>query len=111
MGGYMQQLMLSNLDKRLFGTTVFAQQEVVFALQRLGLPTDLPLSVLCVELLPTRPYLDFPERPSVDVSSPNVSSGANVDTDTVFVATASVNVGLVQLQAVCFAISSTRSQP
>ncbi len=93
-GGYMQQLMLSNLDKRLFGTTVFAQQEVVFALQRLGLPTDLPLSVLCVELLPTRPYLDFPERPSVDVSSPNVSSGANVDTDTVFVATASVNVGL-----------------
>lgn len=91
-GGYAQQLKLSNVDKRVYGTTVFAQAEVVFALQRLGLPADLPLSVLCVELLPTRPYLDFSKRPTVAAISSNVASGVDVDADTLVAAPPPINI-------------------
>ena len=76
-GGYAQQLQLSNVDKRAFGSTVFIQTEVEFALKRLGLPVDLPLSVLCVELLPTKPALDYPVRSTVGVNNAAVVGGAN----------------------------------
>ena len=74
-GGYAQQLTRTNVDKRVYGAAVFTQAEVEFALNRLGLPTDLPLSVLCVELLPTQPYLDFPRRGSTGVAG-SVGDGA-----------------------------------
>ncbi len=83
-GDYAQQLKRSNVDKRAFGTTQFSQPDVVIALQRLGLPADLPLSVLCVEMLPTRPYLDFPKRETASLSSIDAASG--VDTDNTLVA-------------------------
>ena len=90
-GGFAQQMTFSNVDKRHYGTTIFAQAEVVLALQRLGLPTDLPLSVLCVELLPTRPFLDLPRRPTVDARRSNVASGADV-TDTFIAAPPPIRV-------------------
>ena len=76
-GGYAQQLALSNVDRRAFGTTVFPQEQIVEAMQRLGLPTGLPLSVLCVELLPTTPYLDIPRRASVSVNTSSVPASAD----------------------------------
>ncbi len=74
-GGYAQQLTLTNVDKRAFGATIFPQDHVEEALARLGLPTDLPLSVLCVEMLPTNPRLDFPRRTPTPSTTTGVPAG------------------------------------
>ncbi len=63
-GAFNQNLTLSNKDAAIYGTTTFKQDEVLFALRRLGLPCNSPLSVLCVEFLPTNPMANIPAKKS-----------------------------------------------
>ncbi|MEM6344935.1 MAG: hypothetical protein AAF927_13675 [Bacteroidota bacterium] len=62
MAGNIQETSLANLDRKQVATTVLDQAEIELALSRLGLPLSSPLSILCVEFLPTRPVLDFTRR-------------------------------------------------
>lgn len=68
-----------NRDAVARGATRWTQGEILEALRELGLPGDAPLSVLCVEMMPTLAALRAPATSSQSMASADLPAGVRAE--------------------------------